>query len=107
VVVSKAAQVGGTTYGILRALHACLQGLDVMYFFPTRTDVLDFWRSRVGPLLADNAFLARQLTDRVQFCAGCKSQLEREALDYETKIIRRNSEEHEKKMLLYNKYFSS
>ena len=30
VVLSKAAQIGGTTWGILRALHACLQGLNVM-----------------------------------------------------------------------------
>jgi hypothetical protein len=63
VVLSKAAQIGGTTYGILRSLHACLQGLNVIYYFPTRTDVLDFSRSRVGPLLADNPFLAQRMTD--------------------------------------------
>jgi hypothetical protein len=63
VVLSKAAQIGGTTWAILRSLHACLQGLNVMYYFPTRTDVLDFSRSRVGPLLADNPFLANQMTD--------------------------------------------
>jgi hypothetical protein len=34
-----------------------------MYFFPTRTDVLDFSRSRVGPLLADNPFLLKQIAD--------------------------------------------
>jgi hypothetical protein len=63
VVVSKAAQVGGTTWAILRSLHACLNGLNVIYFFPTRTDVLEFSKSRVGPLLAENPFLQRQLTD--------------------------------------------
>jgi len=63
VVLSKAAQVGGTTWALLRSLHACLQGLNVMYFFPTRTDVLEFSKSRVGPLLAENPFLARQMTD--------------------------------------------
>ena len=61
--LSKAAQIGGTTWAILRSLHACLCGLNVIYFFPTRTDVLEFSRSRVGPLLADNPFLARLMTD--------------------------------------------
>ena len=61
--VTKAAQVGGTTWAILRSLHACLSGLNVMYFFPTRTDVLEFSKSRVGPLLADNPFLSRLMTD--------------------------------------------
>ena len=63
VVLSKAAQIGGTTWAILRSLHACLNGLNVMYFFPTRTDVLEFSKSRVGPLLQDNPFLSRLMTD--------------------------------------------
>jgi len=63
VVVSKAAQVGGTTWALLRSLHACLNGLNVIYFFPTRTDVLDFSKSRVSPLLADNPFLAQHMSD--------------------------------------------
>ncbi|MBD3335582.1 MAG: hypothetical protein GF355_08700, partial [Candidatus Eisenbacteria bacterium] len=63
VVLSKAAQIGGTTWGILRSIHACLTGLNVIYFFPTRTDVLEFSKSRVAPLLADNPFLMRLMTD--------------------------------------------
>lgn len=63
VVVIKAAQIGGTTWAILRAIHACLSGLAVIYFFPTRTDVLDFSRSRVGPLIAANPFLAKAIRD--------------------------------------------
>ena len=63
VVLSKAAQIGGTTWAILRSLHACLQGLNVIYFFPTRTDVLEFSKSRVSPLLLENAFLSRMMTD--------------------------------------------
>ena len=63
VVLCKAAQIGGTTWAILRAIHACAMGLNVMYFFPTRTDVLEFSKSRVGPLLADNRFLARLMND--------------------------------------------
>jgi hypothetical protein len=34
-----------------------------MYFFPTRTDVLEFSKSRVGPLVIENEFLARQMQD--------------------------------------------
>src|SRR5437867_10007696 len=63
VVLTKAAQVGGTTYAILRSLHACLTGLNVIYFFPTRTEVYDFSKSRVTPLLADNPFLSKLMTD--------------------------------------------
>ena len=59
----KAAQVGGTTWAILRSIHACLQGLNVMYFFPTRTDVMEFSKARVNPLLADNPFLSDLMTD--------------------------------------------
>jgi len=63
VCLSKAAQIGGTTWAILRSIHSCIVGLNVMYFFPTRTDVLDFSRSRVSPLLAENPFLAKLMTD--------------------------------------------
>ncbi len=63
VILSKAAQIGGTTWAILRSLHACLTGLNVVYFFPTRTDVIEFSKSRVSPLLEDNPFLSRMMTD--------------------------------------------
>src|SRR5690606_14873889 len=53
----------GTTWAILRGIHACQSGLNVGYFFPTRSDVLDFSKSRVSPLLADNAFLQKLVTD--------------------------------------------
>ncbi len=43
-------------------MPACT-GLDVIYFFPTRTDVLEFSKSRVGPMLAENPFLHRLMTD--------------------------------------------
>ena len=63
IVLSKAAQIGGTSWAILRSFHACAMGLNVIYYFPTRTDVLEFSKSRVGPLLADNSFLSRMMTD--------------------------------------------
>jgi hypothetical protein len=34
-----------------------------MYFFPTRTDVLEFSKSRVTPLVEDNPFLQKELRD--------------------------------------------
>ncbi len=63
VVLMKAAQIGGSTWAILRALHACLAGLNVIYFFPTRSDVIDFSKSRVKPLLEENPFLSTNLRD--------------------------------------------
>ncbi len=63
VVLTKASQVGGTTWAILRSVHACLSGLNVGYYFPTKTDVLEFSKSRVSPLVSDNPFLLRSLTD--------------------------------------------
>ncbi len=63
IVLEKAAQIGGSVWAILKSLHACVMGLNVMVFFPTRTDVLEFSKSRVGPLLADNPFLSRQMND--------------------------------------------
>jgi len=63
IVLSKAAQIGGTTWAILKAFHACVMGLNCMYFFPTRTDVLEFSKSRVGPLLVQNPFLMRLVKD--------------------------------------------
>jgi hypothetical protein len=63
VVLSKAAQIGGTTWALLRALHGNISGLTVAYYFPTKTDVLDFSRSRVGPLVRENSFLAKLIRD--------------------------------------------
>ena len=63
VVLMKAAQVGGTVWGILRSIHACLNGLNVVYYFPTKNDVMDFSKSRVSPLLDDNPFLSQLMND--------------------------------------------
>ena len=63
IVLSKAAQIGGTVWAILRSIHACSMGLNVIYFFPTRTDVLDFSRSRIGPMFAENPFLRKLIRD--------------------------------------------
>src|SRR5262245_41721854 len=63
VVLSKATQTGGSVWALLRSFHACMKGLDVGYFFPTKTHVLDFSKGRVGPLIEQNPFLARAVQD--------------------------------------------
>lgn len=62
VVVMKAAQVGGTTWAVLKALHAALTGYDVIYYSPTRTGGLEFSKARVDPLIEENTLLADQVT---------------------------------------------
>ena len=59
--VIKAAQIGGTTWAILRSIHACLSALTVIYFFPTRTYALDFSRSCAGLLIVSNSFPTRAI----------------------------------------------
>lgn len=56
IVEMKAAQMGITTKAMLRALHGCrYKGYKgVLYLFPSRTDVLDFSKSRISPLIEDN-----------------------------------------------------
>jgi hypothetical protein len=52
----KATQVGLSTFAILKAVHSCIYRfpLGVMYFFPTDSDVSDFSRGRVTPLIENN-----------------------------------------------------
>jgi hypothetical protein len=63
IVLLKAAQIGGTTWAILKVFHACTMGLNCLYLFPTKTDVLEFSKSRVGPLLQENRFLGQLVRD--------------------------------------------
>jgi hypothetical protein len=55
-VEQKAAQMGLTVKGMLRSLYLCRFGgiRGVLYLFPSRTDVLDFSKSRVSPLIEEN-----------------------------------------------------
>lgn len=62
----KAAQLGLTTKAILKVLYgARYRGYKgVLYLFPSRSDVLDFSRSRVAPLIEDNpASIGRWVRD--------------------------------------------
>jgi hypothetical protein len=52
----KATQMGCTTRAMLKALHGSrYRGYKgILYLFPSRTDVLDFSRSRISPLIDEN-----------------------------------------------------
>ena len=63
IALMKAAQVGGTVWGLLRSIHACINGLNGVYYCPTKTDVLEFSKARVGPLIDENPFLAELMND--------------------------------------------
>ncbi len=63
IVLMKGAQVGGTVWGLLRSIHACMNGLTTLYYFPTHQGVIEFSKARVGPLIADNEFLAELMND--------------------------------------------
>ena len=56
IVEMKAAQMGITTKAMLRALYGMrFKGYrGVLYLFPSRTDVLDFSKSRISPLIDEN-----------------------------------------------------
>lgn len=54
-VVQKAGQMGVSTLAIAKAFWACeKKGLNVIYFFPTTTDVRDFSRSRAKPIIIES-----------------------------------------------------
>jgi hypothetical protein len=52
----KAAQMGLTTKAMLRAFYGAKYGgyKGILYLFPSKTDVLDFSRGRISPLIDDN-----------------------------------------------------
>ena len=55
IVIEKAAQVGGSVFGIIDALWAIDTGRvrTVIYFFPTAGDIQDFSQDRVRPMILD------------------------------------------------------
>jgi hypothetical protein len=56
IVLEKAAQLGCTTWAILRALYNARwkNYKGILYLFPSRTDTLDFSKSRIAPLITEN-----------------------------------------------------
>lgn len=56
IVIQKSTQMGASTYAFIRAVHGCqhLYKNGVGYFFPTKTDVTDFSKTRIEPFLKHN-----------------------------------------------------
>lgn len=89
VVLRKATQVGGSVWAILSVLHKCDVVKDwrgTVYFFPTKTDVLDFSQTRVQPMIEENPTLqelmghvdkvgVRQVGDAFVYFRGMKSKI--------------------------------
>jgi hypothetical protein len=63
----KATQLGLTVKAALRSIHGSLTGKyprGVLYLFPTRTEVTEFSKGRIGPLIAENEdTIARWIVD--------------------------------------------
>jgi len=55
-VAKKAAQLGFTTYFMLRSIFRCrnIYPTGVLYLFPTKDDVSDFSKARMAPLISQN-----------------------------------------------------
>ncbi len=64
-VVEKAAQMGASVIGMVKAFFVCDKlGKNVIYFFPTDADVLEFSKSRVAPIIRDSPHI-RSIVDDV------------------------------------------
>lgn len=59
IVAEKSAQMGLSIYAMAKAFFVCDKlRKNVIYFFPTDTDVLDFSKTRAGPIIANSPHLA-------------------------------------------------
>lgn len=59
IVLEKSAQMGLTTWAFIKSIYHCINtfNLGVIYFFPTKTDVLDFSRGRIKPFIKYNSHM--------------------------------------------------
>jgi hypothetical protein len=59
IVIEKSAQMGASIYAIAKAFAVCdKMSKNTIYFFPTDTDVMDFSKTRVGPIVANSPHLS-------------------------------------------------
>jgi len=61
-VIEKGSQLGLTTFSLIRSIFSCLQGRNVVFFFPTDSGVNDVSRAKVSPLIENNAYLRSQVS---------------------------------------------
>jgi hypothetical protein len=60
IVVEKSAQMGASVYAMTKSFYVCEKlNKNVIYFFPTDSDVQEFSKTRVGPLLESSPHLSR------------------------------------------------
>ena len=66
IIIKKAAQIGITTYAICKALwFADTRDVSVIYTFPTATDVNDFSKARINPIIKSSPHLSRALKGNI------------------------------------------
>ena len=65
IIKRKSTQGGGTVEEELRAIYALIYGnvRNVLYYFPSKTDVTDFSQARVGPLAEENPKIAKYVQE--------------------------------------------
>jgi len=60
-VFEKGSQMGLSTYALLSALHACLRGRNVIYYWPTDGGASDASRGKLDPIISRNQSLSRRI----------------------------------------------
>ena len=65
IVEKKAAQMGLTSKAMLKTIYVLQfkRYRGVLYLFPSRSDVLDFSKGRISPLIEENEEIARMVRD--------------------------------------------
>jgi len=67
IVMKKAAQIGVTTYGMNRAMwFADTHRASVIYTFPTASDVADFSKARIGPMIQTSLHLSKVVSGGIE-----------------------------------------
>jgi len=66
-IIKKAAQIGITTYAMIRAFWFLdNNNVSIIYTFPTASDVADFSTARIGPMVASSPHLSRVVTGGIE-----------------------------------------
>ena len=65
-IIKKAAQIGITTFAMIKAFHfADTNDVSIIYTFPTASDVSDFSRARINPMIQASPHLSRILSGSI------------------------------------------
>ena len=96
----KCTQMGITTWAMLKSIHACMTmyPLGVAYFFPTDSDVTEFSKTRMKPIIDQNEIISQEIgeTDDVHvkslggaflYLRGMKSKLRLKSIPADMIVI--------------------